>query len=98
MTPTGLEILGFPANDFNQEQENEQSIFNLVRDKYGAKWPMFEKMTVNSDKCHPVFKWLRTNSTLYNKDTKLADSIPWSWSKFLIDKNGRVVKYWPSIV
>ena len=53
-----------------------------------------EKCNVNGPDCHDVYKYLRTNSELYDKDKQEAREIPWNFAKFLIDKDGNVVKYY----
>lgn len=84
----GLRILAFPSNQFaNQEPGSEDEISEFIK-KYNVTFDMFSKISVNGDKAHPLYKWL--------KDQKegagfITDAIKWNFSKFIIDKEGHVV-------
>ena len=94
----GLQILGFPSNTFNQEKGTAKEIHEFARGKYGAEFPIFEKIEVNGPKTHEAYNYLRTNSELFDTKSNVAKPIPWSWSKFLVDSNGKVVKFYPTII
>lgn len=88
MNGEGFEVLGFPCGQFNdQELENAEGIKNFCELNYGVSFPMFDKINVNGDAAHPLFKYLR-------KETKglLGDAVKWNFTKFLIDRNGNVLK------
>ena len=53
-----------------------------------------EKCEVNGKECHDVWKYLRVNSVLYDAKKKRAKEIPWNFAKFLMDKDGHVIKYY----
>jgi len=55
---------------------------------------MMSKIEVNGPNTHPVYSWLRGNSELYDKKEQKAQQIPWNFSKFLVDRNGNVSKYY----
>ncbi len=85
----GLVILGFPANDFgNQEPGSDDVILTFCQKKYGVSFPMFSKVTVKegSDQ-HPLFRYLTEAET--NPDH--AGRITWNFNKFLIARDGRVI-------
>ena len=87
MNGEGFEVLGFPCGQFNdQELENAEGIKNFCELNYGVSFPMFDKINVNGDAAHPLFKYLR-------KETKglLGDAVKWNFTKFLIDRNGNVL-------
>ena len=87
----GLEIFGFPCNQFgNQEPDSEEEIKNGVVAKYGITFPMFAKIEVNGPNTHPIYKYLKSNST----DFKNIDDISWNFAKFLVDSNGKVINYY----
>mmetsp|Transcript_31128 Transcript_31128/g.47577 ORF Transcript_31128/g.47577 Transcript_31128/m.47577 type:complete len:90 (+) Transcript_31128:307-576(+) len=65
----------------------------VARGKFGAEFPIMEKCEVNGIDTHDVWKWLRVNSVLYDEKKKRAKEIPWNFSKFLVDKEGKVLKY-----
>ena len=89
----GLEIIEFPSNDFNQEPLSAEKIQAWIMKNKWGQWNLMAKIHVNGKSTNPVYKWLRTNSILYNSKTKFAEKIPWNYSKFLIDNKGEVVKY-----
>ncbi|XP_043495695.1 probable phospholipid hydroperoxide glutathione peroxidase [Polistes fuscatus] len=78
---SGLRILAFPCNQFGgQEPGTSQEILNFVK-KYNVTFDMFEKVDVNGDNAHPLWKWL----------TNLGGTIKWNFTKFVINKEGKVV-------
>jgi len=89
----GLEIFGFPCNQFmGQENKCESEIKRFVVDDFGIKFPMFSKIEVNGDKTHEIYRYLKYHTPSLNKGDSLVN-IPWNFSKFLVDKNGKVVEY-----
>ena len=54
---------------------------------------MMSKIEVNGPDAHPVYKYLRSNSELYDPETKTANEIPWNFAKFLVNTEGKVVSY-----
>jgi glutathione peroxidase len=85
----GLVVLGFPCDQFgHQEPGNEAEIKNFCSLNYDVTFPMFAKVDVNGDSAHPLWKWL--------KDEKGGflgiDAIKWNFSKFLIGRDGEVIK------
>ena len=83
----GLVVLGFPCNQFGkQEPHDEKTIKEFVASKYGVTFPMFSKVEVNGPNAHPVWKFLKSSETAGTED------IGWNFFKFLVDKDGHVVK------
>ena len=90
----GLEILAFPCNQFNgQEPGTDAQIKEFATKTHGAQYPMFTKADVNGANAQEVYKYLRRNSELYDAQKQVAGEIPWNFAKFLVDKDGKVVKY-----
>jgi glutathione peroxidase len=90
----GLEILGFPCGQFmNQELSSPQEIRKYIDDHFNVEFPMFAKIEVNGENTHPLYKYLKHNSTQMNT-TKGLTNIPWNFAKFLVDQDGNVVKYY----
>lgn len=91
----GLEILGFPCNQFgNQDPGTNEEISQFCQLNYGVTFDMFEKIDVNGDNAHPIYKYLTS-------ETKglLGSNIKWNFTKFLIDSEGNVIKrYAPTVV
>lgn len=81
-------VLGFPSNQFKeQEPGSDDDIKNFCEINYGVTFPLFSKVDVNGDDAHDLFKYIR-------KETKglLGDSVKWNFTKFLVDRNGQVIK------
>ena len=85
----GLSVLGFPCNQFGaQEPGSEAEIARFCETSYGVTFPMFAKLDVNGDSAHPLFVHLKKA-----KPGLLgSEAIKWNFTKFLVDRNGRVVE------
>ena len=85
----GLVVLGFPCDQFgSQEPGDADEIRNFCSLNYDVKFPLYEKVEVNGASAHPLWKWLKKE-----KPGLLGmEAIKWNFTKFLIDRNGRVVK------
>jgi glutathione peroxidase len=84
----GLAVLGFPCNQFsNQEPGTNEDIAAFCSLNYGVSFQMFSKIDVNGENTHPVFKFLKSE-----KSGMMGDDIKWNFTKFLLDRNGNVVK------
>lgn len=85
----GLVVLGFPCDQFaHQEPGNEQEIKNFCSLKYDVSFPMFSKIDVNGAGTSPVFKYLKREA----KGLFGTEAVKWNFTKFLIDKHGKVVR------
>ncbi|KAB8037916.1 redoxin domain-containing protein [Silvanigrella paludirubra] len=85
----GFQILGFPCNQFgSQEPGDENEIKNFCSLNYNVTFPMFAKVEVNGNNAHPLYKYLKKNS----KGFLGTEFIKWNFTKFLIGKNGEVLK------
>lgn len=83
----GLRILAFPCNQFGgQEPGDAAEICSFVASK-NVKFDMFEKINVNGDNAHPLWKYLK-----HKQGGTLGDFIKWNFTKFIIDKNGQPVE------
>ncbi|XP_068624250.1 juvenile hormone epoxide hydrolase-like [Battus philenor] len=82
-TTKNLRILAFPCNQFGgQEPGSEKDILIFTKNR-GVKFDLFEKVEVNGENAHPLFKFLKSTQS-----GTLGDFIKWNFSKFIIDKNG----------
>lgn len=80
----GLSILGFPANEFGaQEPGTDAEIKTFCSTRYNVDFDMFSKIVVKGPGIHPLYQYL-TQEAGFNGD------IPWNFSKFLVDRQGRV--------
>lgn len=81
----GLEILGFPSNDFGQQEPGTESdIKSFCTQTYGVTFPMFSKIDVKGDNEHPLYKWLVASASRH-------DDVEWNFAKFLVGRDGKVV-------
>ena len=84
----GFTVLGFPCDQFgNQEPGDETEIASFCERNFGVTFPMFAKVDVNGDDAHPLFVWLREE-----KGGLLGSKIKWNFTKFLVGRDGQVVK------
>jgi len=85
--PRGFSVLGFPCNQFgNQEPGDAKQIEQFCSTNYAVTFPMFAKIDVNGSKAHPLFDYLKSK-----KSALLGPSIKWNFTKFLVDRSGKVV-------
>jgi glutathione peroxidase len=85
----GLKILGFPCNQFGgQEPGDNQQIASFCQKNFGVNFQMFEKIDVNGEDAHPLYKYL-TKAAPGALGTK---AIKWNFTKFLVDRQGKVLK------
>ncbi|MCW9705742.1 glutathione peroxidase [Fodinibius salsisoli] len=90
----GLVVLGFPANNFGgQEPGTEKEIKRFCKINYDVSFPMFSKVSVKGEEQHPLFKYL---TTAQNPD--FTGTIKWNFEKFLVDKNGKLIRRFRSDV
>ena len=84
----GFTVLGFPCNQFGeQEPGDEAEIASFCDRNYGVTFPMFAKVDVNGDDAHPLFAWLKKE-----KGGLLGGAIKWNFTKFLVGRDGQVIK------
>lgn len=90
-----LEVIGFPANNFGgQEPGTAEEIKTFCTKNYGVTFQMMEKISVKGSDMHPLYKWLSTKA-----ENGVTDEAPkWNFCKYLIDENGKIIKYFSSKV
>lgn len=85
----GLKVLGFPANEFGkQEPGSDAEIKEFCTSKFNVDFPMFSKIVVKGDGIHPLYAFLTAQAT----EPEGAGDIQWNFEKFLVDRDGKVVK------
>tara|TARA_B100001063_G_C16750282_1_gene549907 strand:- start:1469 stop:1960 length:492 start_codon:yes stop_codon:yes gene_type:complete len=85
----GLEVLGFPCNQFAQQDKGSDSeIAGFCMKNYGVSFPMFSKVEVNGDQAHPLYQYLKKEA----RGVLGTQKIKWNFTKFLVNKEGKVVK------
>jgi len=91
--PRGFSVLGFPCNQFGrQEPGDARQIEQFCESEYRVTFLMFAKIDVNGSGAHPLFNHLKRE-----KSSLLGSSIKWNFTKFLIDRSGKVVaRYAPT--
>ena len=84
-----FEVLGFPCNQFGaQEPGNADEIAEFCKVNFGVTFPLMAKIDVNGPDASPLFDWMRHEK----KGLLGSTSIKWNFTKFLIDRDGNVVK------
>jgi glutathione peroxidase len=87
----GLTVLGFPCNQFGgQEPGTADEILEFCDTNYAVSFPLTEKIDVNGPNRHSIYGWLT------NTDGGFPGDIEWNFEKFLIGRDGKVVKRYPS--
>ena len=85
----GFAVLGFPCDQFgHQEPGNEEEIKNFCSLTYDVTFPMFAKVEVNGAGAHPLYEHLKSSA----KGIFGTEGIKWNFTKFLIDRDGHVVR------
>ncbi|EFM09184.1 Peroxiredoxin [Paenibacillus curdlanolyticus YK9] len=90
----GLEILGFPCNQFNeQEPGSNKEVEAFCKLNYGVKFPLFEKCDVRGETAIPLFKYLSAEAPFEGEsDAAEVDNDPkWNFTKFIVSRDGQVV-------
>jgi glutathione peroxidase len=89
----GFSVLGFPCNQFGrQEPGSAAQIGEFCSSNYAVTFPMFDKIEVNGNNAHPLYQYLRRE-----KSGLLGSAIKWNFTKFLVDRSGKVVgRYAPT--
>lgn len=85
--PRGFAVLGFPCNQFGgQEPGSAGQIQEFCTSNYDVTFPLFAKIDVNGANAHPLYEYLKRQQS-----GLLGSSIKWNFTKFLVDRKGRVV-------
>ena len=86
----GFSVLGFPCNQFGeQEPGTPEEIVDFCTTNYAVSFPLTEKIEVNGAAKHPIYEWLTSATDGFPGD------IEWNFEKFLIDRDGKVIKRYP---
>ncbi|PKN74359.1 MAG: glutathione peroxidase [Candidatus Cloacimonetes bacterium HGW-Cloacimonetes-2] len=84
----GLEILGFPANNFMyQEPGNDETILNFCRVNFGVNFPLFAKISVRGKNIDPLYQYLTDKES----NPRFGGKITWNFNKFLISRDGEII-------
>ena len=85
----GLAVLGFPCNQFgSQDPGSDSDIAEFCQLNYGVAFPMMSKIDVNGSTAHPLYKWMSSEAPGFLG----SKAIKWNFTKFLIGKDGKVIK------
>ena len=85
----GLAVLGFPCDQFgHQEPGDEAEIKQFCSLNYDVTFPLFAKIDVNGAGAHPLYRWLKAEQP----GVLGTEAIKWNFTKFLVDRSGRVVR------
>lgn len=83
----GLVILGFPCNQFGKKENRSNEEIEEVYKNMGITFPLFEAVDVNGKTANPLYKYLKSQDPEY-----FAGEIKWNFSKYLLDREGKVIK------
>jgi glutathione peroxidase len=87
----GFSVLGFPCNDFgSQEPGSNEEIQTFCKTKYDVTFPLFDKLHVKGPEQHPLY------AALTGKDSPYPGTVKWNFGKFLISRDGKIIKRWDS--
>ncbi len=87
--PRGLVVLGFPCNQFGQQDPgSDEEIATFCQRNFGVTFPMMSKIDVNGPEAHPLYQWLSAEAP----GLLGSKAIKWNFTKFLVGKDGRVLK------
>ena len=88
----GFTVLGFPSNQFGaQEPGDAEEIASFCKLTYDVSFPVYGKIDVNGDGAAPIYKHLKDQAP----GLLGSKSIKWNFTKFLVDRSGKVVKRYP---
>jgi glutathione peroxidase len=83
-----LQVIGFPCNQFmGQEPGTDEEIQTFCKTKYDVNFPVMKKIEVNGSDTHPLYEYLKSEKTGI-----LTEAIKWNFTKFLVDRDGNVIK------
>ena len=83
----GFFVLGFPCNQFGRQEPGDAKVIGeFCASNYAVTFPLFAKIEVNGDRAHPLYRYLKSE-----KSGLLGASIKWNFTKFLVDRSGKVV-------
>lgn len=93
LSPRSFSVLGFPCNQFGAQEPGQASeIHAFCSTNYDVTFPLFEKIDVNGANAHPLYEYLKRQQS-----GLLGASIKWNFTKFLVDRAGKVVaRYAPT--
>ena len=85
----GLVVVGFPSNEFGaQDPGSNDEIASFCQRNYGVSFPMMAKVEVNGAGAHPLWHWLKAQAP----GVLGTEGIKWNFTKFLVGRDGRVIK------
>ena len=94
LSSEGLVVLGFPCNQFGMQDPGSNSdIESFCQSNYGVSFQMMEKIDVNGSNAHPLYAWLKAQAP----GILGSEGIKWNFTKFLVNRQGQVVKRYASL-
>jgi glutathione peroxidase len=95
LSPRGFSVLAFPCNQFGeQEPGSAEVIERFCQQIYDIRFPIFAKIAVNGPAAHPLYQWLTREARGFLG----TRSIKWNFTKFLVDREGKVQRRFGSII
>ena len=89
-----LVVIGFPSNDFKQEEAENAKINKVCKTRYGVSFPLAAKTNVLGENISPLYKWLCSKK----ENGVLNASVKWNFNKFLLNEKGQLIAHFSSTV
>ena len=86
----GFVVLGVPSDDFNQELSSDDDVKKFCEIRYGVNFPLTSIQKIKGDSAHPLYKWISGNTSVIGQPR-------WNFHKYLISKEGEVLKWFSSM-
>jgi glutathione peroxidase len=94
LSPRGFTVLAFPCNQFGAQEPGDPDVIErFCQQIYDVRFPIFAKIAVNGPEAHPLYKWLTREA----RGVLGTPSIKWNFTKFLVDRDGKVRRRFGSI-
>ena len=94
LNPRGFSVLAFPCNQFGAQEPGDPDVIErFCQQIYDVRFPIFAKIAVNGSEAHPLYKWLTREA----RGVLGTPSIKWNFTKFLVDREGKVKRRFGSI-
>ena len=91
----GLVVIAFPCDQFwTRNPDSSASIAAMLKDRYSVTFPILGKVRVNGKNTDEIYRYLRYNLEFRRNRSQMVKTVPWSFSKFLVDPTGTVVKFY----
>mmetsp|Transcript_32751 Transcript_32751/g.27688 ORF Transcript_32751/g.27688 Transcript_32751/m.27688 type:complete len:123 (-) Transcript_32751:99-467(-) len=89
-----FDIVLIPCGQFMSTEPLSNSEIKTFLSNKNVYFDILSKMSINGPHTHPLYKYLRRNSDLYNPNNKVCAPVTWNFEKFLVNPNGNIIEHW----